>query len=167
MHVLLVMLMGVMAARQSPPGQGFEHLAWSDFLGYWRIDPTVTEPGPNSAFRLRIQIEGEELTIERHGFSMTEISRYRLDGTTTRTVLEGRSVDASVAIEYGGLVFRTRITLPDGRVSNVKELCTLQRRFTMLMTVERTTTIGNRTIASTDLLRRLPPPRPLHPDNQP
>src|SRR4051812_25110966 len=101
MRVLLVMLLGLMAAGQSPPDPAFAHPAWSDFTGYWRIDPTLNEPGPNSPFRIRIQIVGDELTIERHGFTMTEVSHYRLDGTTMRTVQETRPVDASVALEDG------------------------------------------------------------------
>ena len=175
MNVLPALLVGLLAAgsafgSQDPPQAGAHDdgpPTLSSFLGYWRVDPSIAEPGPNSPFRLQIQIEGDELTVERHGFSMTEKSRYRLDGTTMRTVQEGRPVDASVALEDAGLVFRTRSTLPDGRVANVTEVYSIRRRLTVLIAVERTTTVGKRTSKANDLLRRLPPPRLLHPDNQP
>ena len=52
-------------------------LAWNEYFGYWRLDPGIAI-GPEEPFRLRISVDGDELHIERYGFSLTEISRYRL-----------------------------------------------------------------------------------------
>ena len=139
---------------------------WNEYFGYWRLDPGIVI-GPKEPFRLQITVDGDELNIERHGFSITEISRYRLDGALSMTVQNGRAVEAAAVLEPRGLVIRTRMPLPDGRVSNVTEVYSVQRRFVPLLTIERTTMVGTRMTVTTDLLRRLPMPRPVHPDNRP
>jgi hypothetical protein len=167
MIVLLAILAGVLAVQTPVAPRDAEPATWKTFTGYWRIDPTIGDSGPDAPFRLHIEVEGDELTIERHGITMTEVARFKLDGTTAPTVQEGKPIEGSVALEEGGLVIRTRMKLPDGRVANVKELYLLQRRITELITIDRTTTIGTKTTTSKGLMRRLPPPRLLHPDNQP
>jgi hypothetical protein len=150
------------AGRQADPTS----LGWSEYFGYWRLDPGIAI-GPKEPFRLQITVDGDELHIERHGFSITEVSRYRLDGVASMTVQNGGAVEAAAVLEPRGMVIRTRMPLPGGRVSNVTEVFSVQRRFVALLTIERTTVVGTRTTVTTDLLRRLPMPRPLHPDNQP
>ena len=152
------------AAVQSPEAPTAPN--WNEDFGYWRLDPGIAI-GPNEPFRLRITVDGDELHIERHGFSITEVSRYRLDGVATTTVQNGGAVEAAAVLEPRGMVIRTRVPLSAGRVSNVTEVFSVQRRFVALLTIERTTIVGTRTTVTTDLLRRLPMPRPLHPDNQP
>ncbi len=150
------------AGRQADPTS----LGWNEYFGYWRLDPGIAI-GPKEPFRLQISVDGEELHIERHGFSITEISRYRLDGALSTTVQNGLAIEAAAVLEPRGMVIRTRMPLPDGRVSNVTEVFSVQRRFVALLTIERTTIVGTRTTVTTDLLRRLPMPRPLHPDDRP
>ena len=133
------------AGRQADPTT----LGWNEYFGYWRLDPGIAI-GPKEPFRLQITVDGDELHIERHGFSITEISRYRLDGALSTTVQNGLAIEAAAVLEPRGMVIRTRMPLPDGRVSNVTEVFSVQRRFVALLTIERTTIVGTRTTVTTD-----------------
>jgi hypothetical protein len=155
---LLAVLACIVAA--SPILAGDDALpTWHSFTGYWRMDPAMLDRSPTTPLIVIIRVTDSELTVERRTLdSVSETSRYRLDGRAAPTVQDRRRVESSVALENGRLVVTTRVTLPGGRPATMVETYSVLRK---RMTIERATTEGSRTTRTDDLLRRVPePPRP-------
>src|SRR5262245_10053521 len=99
MSRLLALFLGF-AVVAAPVAAGQDEVpTWQSYAGFWRMDPEMLSRSPTTPLVMKIQVVGDELTIERrYIISATETSRYRLDGQTSDTVLDGQPAKVSAVL---------------------------------------------------------------------